>query len=144
MSASYKGLEFQTELLARWAAFFDLAGWQWNTSVSPVFNWKPDFMVTFPCGHSECGGSHTLLVSVLPVDTIDSLRAHPAIRQPYCVRDESDQILADGGALFGNGPNATHWEITHGAGGGYEDVYFRVNDAARFWHETRSLVRSDQ
>lgn len=140
MSVSYKGLEFQIELLARWAAFFDLAGWQWSTNVSAVSNWKPDFKVTFPCGHSECDGSHTLLVSVLPIDTIDSFKSHPAIQQPYYVRDESDHILADGGALFGNDPNATHWEIVHGAGGGFEDVYFRVPDAARIWHEARGLV----
>ncbi|MEW4396959.1 hypothetical protein ABZR34_31190 [Pseudomonas paraeruginosa] len=144
MSVSYKGLEFQTELLARWAAFFDLAGWQWNTNVSPVSNWNPDFLVTFPCGHSECDGSHTLLVSVLPIDTIEALKAHPAIDQPYFVRDRSDRILADGGALFGNSPDATYWDIVHGAGGGVENVHFRVNDAARFWHEAGSLVRSGQ
>ena len=144
MSVSYEGLEFQTELLARWAAFFDLAGWQWNTNVSPVSNWKPDFKVIFPCDHSECDGSHTLLVTVLPIDTTDSLKAHPAIRQPYYVRDESDHILADGGALFGNGPQATCWEIVHGAGGGLEDVYYRLPDAARLWHEARSLVQSQQ
>jgi hypothetical protein len=141
MSVSYKGLEFPTELLARWAAFFDLAGWQWNTNISPISNWKPDFKVTFPCGHSECSGSHTLLISVLPVPTIDSLDGHPAVRQPYHLQDESGQWLADGGALFGNNPDATYWDIVHGAGGGPENVHFRVHDAARFWHESLGLVQ---
>ena len=29
MTTIYNGLEFDTELEAIWASFFDLAGWQW-------------------------------------------------------------------------------------------------------------------
>lgn len=73
MSAKYQTMTFDTGLEAKWAAFFDLAGWKWIYKPDPIENWRPDFKATFPCGHSECGGSHTILISVLPVDSIDSV-----------------------------------------------------------------------
>lgn len=55
MGAIYKGLQFKTALEARWAAFFDLAGWEWHVNPVCVGDWSPDFWVSFPCSHSECG-----------------------------------------------------------------------------------------
>lgn len=77
MSFVYDGLEFATRLQAHWAAFFDLAGWQWWSNPAAIGDWKPDFKVRFECGHSECRGHHTLLVSVLPVGSVE--RKAPAI-----------------------------------------------------------------
>ena len=36
MGAIYKGLQFKTALEARWAAFFDLAGWEWHVNPACV------------------------------------------------------------------------------------------------------------
>lgn len=140
MSVGYKGLEFATRLEARWAAFFDLAGWTWRRNPAPVGNWRPDFRVSIPCNHSECGNDHTLLLSVLPVESLASIAGHPALVHIYSVRGENNEWMADAGAVFGNNPQATTWQMSHGAGGGVFDVPFWVNDADRLWAETAASV----
>lgn len=137
MSGVYNGMQFRTTLEAAWAAFFDLAGWKWYANPIEVEGWKPDFKVTFECSHSECGGCHTLLVSVLPVKTLEGLAGHPALSYQFSVPNSD----ADGGALFGDGPAATEWVIVHGAGGGSEDVYFRVSNADELWGKALSRVQ---
>jgi hypothetical protein len=141
MSAIYKGLEFRTQLEAQWAAFFDLAGWTWWINPASVGNWKPDFRVSFKCNHSECNGEHTLLVSVLPTSTLKNFDGHPCISHNYGVRGARDEWLADGGGAFGSSPAVTQWEICHGAGGGTEDVHFRVNEADSLWSRAATLVK---
>jgi hypothetical protein len=126
--ATYHALEFRTALEARWAAFFDLAGWQWRYNPAAVDDWKPDFEVTFPCGHSECNDHHTLLVAVLPIDDLEALRGHPALKYAY-----RDHFTADAGALFGNEPRITTWEMSHGAGGGVFEVPYFAEDADELW-----------
>lgn len=44
----YAGVNFRSRLEARWAAFFDLAGWKWEYEpASPEFDfWIPDFRLT--------------------------------------------------------------------------------------------------
>ncbi|WP_105253843.1 hypothetical protein [Pseudoalteromonas sp. T1lg75] len=140
MSTEYNGLEFKTELEAIWAAFFDLAGWQWWYNPVQVENWKPDFKVTFPCGHSECGGSHTLLVSVLPTRDLNSQKEHPSLLHSYGVANKDGKYLADGGALFGIGPLVTQWQIVHGSGGGIEDVHSRVHNANELWDKAAAAL----
>ena len=48
---------------------------------------------------------------------------------------------ADGGALFGDNPAATEWVIAHGAGGGSEDLYFRVANADVLWKQALNKVQ---
>ena len=136
MRTVYNEIQFKTQLEATWAAFFDLAGWEWWSEPFSFGNWKPDFKVVFPCGHSKCSGSHTLLVSVLAVHNLNDLTGHPALLHSYHIPNSS----ADGGALFGNSPSATKWEISHGSGGGIEDVYFRVDNADELWVQAAALV----
>ncbi|MRD49357.1 hypothetical protein GHT07_18940 [Caenimonas koreensis DSM 17982] len=133
--ANYHGLEFRTALEARWAAFFDLAGWQWRYNPAAVDDWKPDFEVTFPCGHSECPDTHTLLIAVLATKDLDSVRGHPALQYTY-----QEHFTADAGALFGSEPAATTWDMSHGAGGGHFDVAFWVDDAAKLWAQAGAQV----
>lgn len=147
MSSIYNGLIFKTPLHARWAAFFDLAAWTWHANPAPVGDWSPDFQVTFQCDHSECGGSHTLLVSVLPVDSLAKFGEHPCLAYSYGIPkggNLSDRISADGGAAFGTSPVVTWWEISHGAGGGIEDIYFRVENADELWEKAGTIVKSNQ
>ncbi len=138
MTGIYNGIQFNTKLEATWAAFFDLAGWQWWHNPASIDDWKPNFKVTFECGHSECGGSHTLLVSVLAVKSLDGLHGHPALSHQFTVPNSN----ADGGALFGNNPTATKWVIAHGAGGGEEDVYFRVDNTDELWAQALAMLSS--
>lgn len=141
MSVSYNGLEFETELLAQWAAFFDLAGWEWDRGITAVQNWKPDYRVSFPCGHSECSDSHTLFVSVLPVSTLDNVRGHPALQSIYRVENTLGQRLADAGALFGNSPQTSEWQMSHGAGGGIDHVPTWVDNAHQLWDHAGKLLK---
>lgn len=58
--------------------------------------------------HSEYNGSHTLLISVLPVKSLEKLAGHPALSYRFTV------------------PN-------NDAGDGFEDLYFRVDNADALW-----------
>jgi hypothetical protein len=51
----YGGVKFRSRLEARWAAFADLAGWEWEYEPVDLKGWIPDFLFKLPCGHSECG-----------------------------------------------------------------------------------------
>ncbi|MES2714638.1 MAG: hypothetical protein V4795_02660 [Pseudomonadota bacterium] len=140
MPAIYDGLIFRTALDAQWAGFFDLAGWSWHYNPKPIGNWVPEFRVTFPCRHSECSGSHSLAVAVVPMADLEGLGGHPALRFAYGLGADEKPIGVDAGALFGSTPDATTWEMSHGAGGGPANVPFWVDEAAGYWHQARSLV----
>jgi hypothetical protein len=140
MTSYYDGLEFKTQLEARWAAFFDLVGWSWWANPLAIGNWRPDFKVKFRCEHSECGGTHTLLVAVLPFSNIQNFKDHPCLGHAYGVKDAEGNWRADAGAAFGDDPSVTQWEIAHGAGGGIQDIYCWVREADKLWAETEKSV----
>ena len=71
----YRGTMFRSRLEARWAAFFDLVGWQWFYEPVDLVGWTPDFLLKLPC---RCG-HHDLLVEVKPVDTIEALEVCHAV-----------------------------------------------------------------
>ena len=140
-------MQFRTRLEAQWAAFFDLAKWEWRVNPAPVGDWAPDFRVTFPCTHSECGGSHTLLVAVLPFAQRDDCKGHPSLRHFYGINQANREdykglgVSIDAGAVFGSSPKASTWEMSHGAGAGTEDVPAWVDHAESLWSEAASLVK---
>ena len=140
MSAKYDGLEFKSRLEAHWAAFFDLAGWKWWTNPATVFEWCPDFKVSFKCTHSECGGQHTLLLAVLPIPELAAFDGHPCLSHRYKVEDATGKWVADAGAAFGASPAVTKWEMSHGAGGGIDDVHSWVPDADKLWAKAGSMI----
>lgn len=41
----YKGIQFRSRLEARWAAFFDKLGWQWEYEPCDFNGWYPDFVI---------------------------------------------------------------------------------------------------
>jgi hypothetical protein len=136
----YKGVMFRSRLEARWAAFFDLAGWSWEYEPIDLPGWSPDFRCTFHCGHSECGGrgsTHTLLVEVKPYFSIKEFDGHPCMRYPFGIG-----IPADASAAFGINPDTTYWEMTHGAGGGIESVENWVSgNVGEFWNKAGAIVQ---
>ena len=108
-------------LKLQWARFFTLASWEWKLSSRPGF----DFEVAFPCGHSECSGSHKLLVRV-----VEKHRA--ALAKSHGKKFSGEQIYSvPHPALFGDGPDNTFWQMQHGAGGGVEEVSRWVHDGGR-------------
>lgn len=142
MASYYKGMEFRTKLLARWAAFFDLAGWTWHSNPAPVGDWQPDFFVSFRCGHSECSEEHSLLVSVLPLENIDNTTRHQALEHRYQVVDGTGASRADAGALFGVSAAVSWWEMAHGAGAGVDHVSSWVPGYTSLWSQAGQLVRT--
>ena len=42
---TYAGTKFRSRLEARWAAFFDLLGWQWQYEPVDLNGWTPDFAI---------------------------------------------------------------------------------------------------
>lgn len=48
----YSGTLFRSRLEARWAAFFDLAGWQWDYEPFDLDGWAPDLKIK-TVDHSE-------------------------------------------------------------------------------------------
>jgi hypothetical protein len=80
---------------------FDLAGWEWHVNPVCVGDWSPDFWVSFPCSHSECG-SHTLLISVLPIDNIEDYNNHPSLKHAFTIEEDPQRIHegVEAGAAF--------------------------------------------
>jgi len=111
-------------LKLRWARFFTLAGWNWKLSSKPGF----DFEVTFPCCHSECRGHHSLLIRV-------SEKTHEALTRKHGeLFDAHFMYSSPHPALFGDGPRNTHWQMSHGAGGGCETAQnWTQQDANYLW-----------
>lgn len=63
----YEGVEFRSRLEAKWAAFFDLAGWRWEYEPVDLNGYIPDFFLMF---------YKPLLVEVKPATTSEELEAH--------------------------------------------------------------------
>lgn len=134
-------LLFRSRLEARWAAFFDLAGWKWEYEPIDLNGWTPDFRITFPCSHSECSGNHTLLVEVKPYYTIEEFANHPCMTYPYGLHEASGitkHVPADASAAFGIDPSVTYWQRAHGAGGGSESIESWIGSDVDFlWKKSR-------
>ncbi|THK38126.1 hypothetical protein EHS39_11620 [Ensifer sp. MPMI2T] len=56
----YNHVQFRSRLEARWAAFFDLCGWQWDYEPFDLDGWAPDFKIV--------SGSVAALAEVKPLD----------------------------------------------------------------------------
>jgi hypothetical protein len=142
----YKGTMFRSRLEARWAAFFDLAGWEWQYEPIDLMGWTPDFYVRFHCGHSECDGYHDLLVEVKPYFAIDQFRGHQCMRYEWGCRYDCEgneiRIPAHASAAFGISPRVTYWCMGHGAGGGDESVKkWVIGNVDRLWAEAGNVVQ---
>lgn len=120
----YKGVQFRSRLEARWAVFFDLVGWKWEYEPIDLPGWSPDFRVEFKCSHSECNGSHSLLVEIKPYFDLLDFQNHPCLDYPYGVKygGRGQRIPADASAAFGANPRISYWEMQHGSGGGVAHI----------------------
>jgi hypothetical protein len=61
---TYQSTQFRSRLEARWAAFFDLVGWQWVYEPFDATGWIPDFLIR---------GKRSFLVEVGPCVDADQL-----------------------------------------------------------------------
>ncbi len=143
----YNGVMFRSRLEARWAAFFDLCGFEWQYEPIDLYGWTPDFWLKFPCGHSECPDFHTLFVEVKPYSNVSDFKNHLCMtwefgRRYDDVTGQEEKIGVHGGAGFGIDPTVTEFAIAHGAGGGTFDLPFFINaDVAELWKRAGNLVQ---
>ena len=147
----YRKTVFETSLTAQWAAFFDLAGWTWTYRPRRVRGSQPEFRVEFPCGHSECGPTHSLYVMVRPFSKLSEFCGTKAM-QFEKEHFYGDRLAVDAVALFGNHPNATGWAMSHGAGGSFlsedesglsagDSVDYWVPDADKLWEQAGERIK---
>ena len=137
----YNGVQFRSRLEARWAAFFDLAGWEWEYEPIDLMGWSPDFRVVLPRSHSECNGDHVLIVEVKPYSTLEDFAGHPCMDYPFG-GPENRAIPADASACFGANPRTTQWQMVHGAGGGTYSVETWGNmDVDGLWKQAGNIVQ---
>lgn len=133
----YKGVLFRSRLEARWAAFFDLNEWQWEYEPIDLKGWVPDFLLVIPCRRD---GEHKLYIEVKPYSALEEFKDHPVTKiEPYSEPSP---------AMFGLSPDVTFWQMTHGDGGGCEDVKNWVAycsdqtlDADELWSEAGNMTR---
>jgi hypothetical protein len=130
---TYRGVRFRSRLEARWATFFDLAGWQWRYEPIDLNGWIPDFWVSFPCGHSECPSTHELYIEVKPYRTLAGFAGHAVTKIDRCSEPSP--------AMFGWHPDVTGWEMAHGAGSGIYSVTGWVEDADKLWSEAGNRMQ---
>ena len=142
----YNGVQYRSRLEARWAAFFDLIEWKHEYEPIDLPGWVPDFRVEWACRHSECDGSHSLLVEVKPYYSLKEFEDHPCMDYPFGRRfgghfDSVDILVSEGktayeipahaSAAFGINPGISYWEMGHGSGGGE----YRIEDWIPKWPE---------
>ena len=143
-TSRYKCTVFKSRLEARYAAFFDLAGWAWKYEPMTIHGWTPSFEVTIPCSHSECS-DHTLLVEVKPYLHRSDFEGHPGTKFAYGqIWNENGEsqgsIPYDAAACFGVNPEVSSFEMCHGAGGGIFDIPFWVYNWEALWEAADSKV----
>jgi hypothetical protein len=130
----YNGVQFRSRLEARWAAFFDLQGWYWEYEPVELEGWIPDFWLSFPCRHSECYGSHELFIEIKPFAVPQKWDDHGKWAGHLVTKLEAYDPPHP--AMFGISPEHTRWEMSHGAGGGMEDILrWAEGDWASDWRE---------
>jgi len=77
----YNGVQYRSRLEARWAAFFDLIGWQHEYEPIDLPGWSPDFRVVFPCEINRfVGVDHNcdLFAEVKPYTEQKCFHDHPS------------------------------------------------------------------
>jgi len=66
---SYNGREYRSRLEAKWAAFFDIIGWEYEYEPFDLPGWSPDFLLRPLCG--AITGIEAILIEIKPSFMID-------------------------------------------------------------------------
>ena len=89
----YKGVQMRSRLEARWAAFFDTVGWQWNYEPPEFAGWIPDFQITTT--------GLPLLVEVKPAGDLADVHGQEAVRDiQRCLTGKPYESVILGNAPF--------------------------------------------
>jgi hypothetical protein len=94
----YKGRTYRSRLEARWAAFFDLLGWEAEYEPMDFGSWSPDFLIR------NFGGSD-VLVEVKPITEFSADVGDKMIRGALGPAEDANLLLVGVSPLFA-GPHA--------------------------------------
>jgi len=127
----YKNTLFRSRLEARWAAFFDLAGWDWAYEPVDLEGWTPDFRLTLE-------GLFDLYVEVKPYDSLNQFEGHFAQK----MLDNRTQSKPSP-ALFGNNPQVTSFTHDDGIPGRAFpcNINSWVDNADDLWRQAGNATR---
>lgn len=126
----FSGTMYRSRLEARWAAFFHLAGIDYQYEPIDLPGWSPDFRLTWKCYRSDCVDFHSILVEVKPYPRIKDFEGHKCMNHFYGHGD----IPACSSAAFGENPFVTCWEMVHGNGGGLHTIESDVHWMGKVRH----------
>lgn len=135
----YRNTNFRSRLEARWAAFADLAGWQWRYEPIDLDGWIPDFWFAVPRCWECSNHRHELYAEVKPYRTLAEFDGHPVTR--------IDPSSIPSPAKFGWHPEVTEWTM-HGSMTGViwiwetdQGVEAALDDNEKLWAEAGNLTR---
>lgn len=96
----YKDTMFRSRLEARWAAFFDLAGWRWAYEPVDLERWTPDFVLP--------GAANSILSEVKPLTWSEPEQILQDAELAKVLGQRTDRVCTDGLKdellVLGNGP----------------------------------------
>lgn len=87
----YGARQFRSRLEAKWASFFDLAGWQFEYEPLDLGEWSPDFMLLGPT---------KVLVEVKPIASFDQDIANKMARAAIAAKWTGELLLVGVAPLF--------------------------------------------
>jgi hypothetical protein len=115
----YRGAQFRSRLEARWAAFFDLAGWRWDYEPCDFDGWIPDFVLF--------GAHGPIYVEVKPTyfthDDVDKVETLPELEKVRCCKG-IDRLILGNGLQDDRGLPVLGVMYLAGSGGGRDDVNY--------------------
>lgn len=134
---TYRGTRFRSRLEARWAAYFDLCGIQWEYEPFDLEGWVPDFLLKHE--------NHEVLVEVKPVaDPNDEINAyakataHNTEAWVMLLGRKPDLILC--GVIF---DHPKMWELASIESDPWSDFHERISPAntLHLWAEADNKTR---
>ena len=110
----YKDRQYRSRLEAKWAAFFDLVGWQCEYEPCDLNGWFPDFALY---GKSHDGKPATILCEVKPIVEFDKRTAERMQKALAGTYYQNSELLLLGSGPVGDGSLGWLYEQPHGPWG---------------------------
>ena len=128
----YKGVMFRSRLEARYAAFFDLVGWEWDYEPHDLSGWIPDFLVKFKCPCKYCSGVHSLYAEVKPYEDLKDFSGHK------CSSFQTQNGRS--AAAFGFNPSISAWR-SHKDGRGFYSIPTLIPNWEMLWKKAGAATQ---
>ena len=108
----YNHVQFRSRLEARWAAFFDLAGWEWHYEPVDMNGWIPDFVLLGKQGNQIYVEVKPIFWRVTSLNIIDysPIYSSELAKVRGARVDRSDDILILGANIL---TSRSTWSVDH-------------------------------